>query len=202
MDRKNCSKGVCFLFGGLVLAAAYLNVSGCNERRLVEKSNAVENNKIAAPYFSAQTATGKTYNFMQLVEKRPLFLYMIQASCGMNAQAVKYYERIFKAYNGKPNFIGIFDGNAKTYQAWQKIYKVSFPILLDPEMKIIDAYHAERSPWLFMIGTDGKILEEWKGYSKSYLEQLNKLMAENSQLKLKKVDFEGAPSEPRHGCPF
>ena len=178
----------------MVISAAYLSTLGCGEPH----HKKVEHERMA-PYFTASTAQNKTYNLKSLTQKRPVFLYMIQASCGINAKAVRYYEAMFKAYKDKPNFIGLFDGNAKAFQAWQKVYKVSFPVLLDPNLKVIHAYHSERSPWLFKIGTDGKILNEWKGYSISSLEELNKLLAQNAGMPVQKVSFKGAPTQPSYG---
>jgi peroxiredoxin len=153
-----------------------------------------------APNFSAKANDGKTYTLASVTKKGPVVLYFIKLDCPTNDQAFKYYERIAEAYKGtKTTFIGVINGDDFGCKEWTKSFKAKFPILLDPDMKIISSYRAQRSPWVIMVGKDGKIQKEWPGYSNGYLTELSNLMAKGAGVKTKKCDFSGSPTNPRYG---
>jgi peroxiredoxin len=173
-----------------VAAVCLLNASSAQSWKAGEK----------APAFSAKANDGKTYTLASVTKKGPAVLYFIKTDCPTNEQAVKYYLRIAEAYKGsKVPFIGVINGDENACKEWNKAFNVKFPILLDPEMKIIRSWKAERSPWVIMVGKDGKIVKEWPGYSNAYLTELSGLIAKGAGVKTKKCDFSGSPTNPRYG---
>ncbi len=152
-----------------------------------------------APAFSAKTADGKTTNLNALTANGPIILYFIGNTCPINAQAEKYYNRVYDAYKGKGRIVGIIDCGQTEYKAWQKQFKAPFPVLFDPDQKIIKAYHAERSPWVIEVTKGRKLGKQWHGYSTGYLQELSSAIASSLKMKAQKIDFSGAPATPRYG---
>ncbi|HRF60072.1 MAG TPA: peroxiredoxin family protein [Fimbriimonadaceae bacterium] len=153
----------------------------------------------SAPAFSAKTSDGKTHTLKSLTGQKPLVLYFIGSTCPVNAQAVKYYNRVAAAYKGKVNFVGVIDADAAGFKSWQEKFKAPFPVLLDPDMKIIKAYKAERSPWTIMVDKTGKIQKEWAGYSVGEINELSASIAGATKGATAKIDTSGAPTSPRAG---
>ena len=152
-----------------------------------------------APAFTAKGSDGKNYSLRSLAAKGPVFLYFIKSDCPVNADAVKYYNKLGSSYRGKATFLGVINGDASVYRTWQAQYKATYPVLLDPGKKIITGFGAQASPWVIEVGKGGKIAKVWEGYSVKDLNALNSSMAKAAKVKLVKLDTTGAPSTNRYG---
>lgn len=152
-----------------------------------------------APDFTAKGSDGKTHSLKSLTAKGPFVLYFIGRTCPVNAKAVPYYNKVAQAYGDKVPIVGVINGDEAQYKEWQREFKSPFTVLYDPQMKIIKAYRAERSPWLIMVGKNGKIAKEWIGYSVGELDELSASIAGANKAKVQKLDFSGAPASPRYG---
>ncbi len=177
--------------GGLIVAAAVF-VNATTEQTLVGK---------AAPKFTASGSDGKTHTLESLTNGSALVLYFIKDGCPVNSEAIKYYNAVGKAYagNAKVKLIGVYNGDAKAFAAWNNRFKVPYPVLYDPGYKIIQAYGAQHSPWLTMVSSDRKVAKEFPGYSVKSLEDLSATMAKSGGVAKAKLSFQGAPSEDAFG---
>jgi len=189
MKANFSSKIVGLAVGALMLVALFAPAGAQNWKA---------NSK--APLFSGKASDGKTYVLKDLLKsKKPTVVYCIGNTCPVNSQAVKYYNNIAAAYKGKVNFIGVIDTDEAGYKVWQKRFNAPFPVIFDPELKIISSYKAERSPWTFMIDAKGVIVQEWPGYSIGELNQMGYAIAKANKIKAVKLDTKGAPDQPRYG---
>lgn len=153
-----------------------------------------------APNFKATGSDGKSYTLASFTGKKlPTVFYFIGATCPVNAQAVKYYNRVAEAYKGKINFVGVINANKEEYKTWQQRFKAPYLCLLDPDLKIIGAYKAERSPWTMLVDTKGNVVKEWMGYSVDEINALSASIAGATKMTAKKIDVSGAPDSPRAG---
>ncbi len=153
-----------------------------------------------APSFSGVASDGKTYSLASVQKSgKPTVLYFIGASCPVNAEAVKYYNRVATAYKGSVNFIGVIDTDAAGYKKWQQRFNAPYPVMFDPSQKIIKAYKAERSPWTVFLAPTGKVGEEWPGYSVTDVNELGAMIAKSAKVPVKKIDTAGAPTSSRFG---
>lgn len=152
-----------------------------------------------APDFKATGSDGKAYTLKSFTGKKPTLLYFIGNTCPVNNQAVKYFNRVAAAYKGSVNFVGVIDGDKATYTAWNKQFKAPYLVLLDPDMKIIEAYGAQRSPWAILVDSKGTITKSWTGYSAKQINELGTALAGASKVTAKKIDVSGAPDSPRAG---
>lgn len=152
-----------------------------------------------APDFKATGSDGKSYTLKSFTGKKPTLFYFIGATCPVNAQAVKYFNRVAEAYKGSVNFIGVIDGDKAAYTTWNKQFKAPYVVLLDPNQKIIGAYGAERSPWAVLVDSKGTITKIWTGYSAKQITEIGGALATASKVTAKKLDVAGAPDSPRAG---
>src|SRR5688572_20248073 len=104
-----------------------------------------------AAAFTAKDMAGKTHTLSSLMKKGPVVLYFIKHDCPVNAEVVKYYNGVAGAYKGKASFVGVINGDKATASTWAAKFKPTYPVLLDPEMKIIRSYEAQMSPWATMV---------------------------------------------------
>jgi peroxiredoxin len=147
-----------------------------------------------APAFSAKATTGATVSLKSRIEKGPVTLYFIKIGCPVNHRAAPFFKKIDQAYKGKGNIVGVIDGDLEAAKQWQKSYGTSFPIVADPDKKIIGAYGAEHSPWAVGVDKSGKVTKVLEGGSPSELKIVNDLAAKAAGAKIAKLSFDGAPS--------
>lgn len=192
-------KAIAFLvlLAGIVAAVAVAG-AGSEAPRLEALETQV---KAKAPSFELKTAEGKAYSLKSLTQDSDLVvLYFISWTCPVNAEALEYITPIANAANGKKvKFVGITNANASQFKDWQAKFKAKYPVLLDPQKKVIQAYGAERSPWFILVNKSGEIVHTDKGYSASSLAELNERIAKVESRPAVKVDLKGAPSDMAYG---
>lgn len=149
--------------------------------------------------FKATGSDGKQHTLSSLTAKGPVFLYFIKTTCPVNAEAVKYFNRVAAGYKGKVAFVGIIDGEKEEYQTWQAKFKAPYTVILDPDMKIIKSYDALRSPWGVLVGQDKKIAKVWDGYSVGQLNDIAASIAGAGKVAAVKIDTAGAPNNAAAG---
>lgn len=153
-----------------------------------------------APDFSGRASDGKTYSLASVKKtKKPTLLYFIGHTCPVNASAVKYFNALGAAYKGKVNFLGVIDADAAAYKNWQARFKAPYPVIFDPNMTIIERYGTERSPWAILVDANGRIVDEWHGYSVAYINGMSSKIATTAKTPVKQVDTAGAPTQTRYG---
>ncbi len=153
----------------------------------------------AAPAFSIEGSDGKTHTLKSLTKGKALVLYFIKDGCPVNRNAAPFFVTMAKAYNGKANFVGVINGNGDVYNRWKAEFKPDFTILLDSDLKLINDYGAERSPWVVLVSRKGKVLSVHKGYSEKSLGKLSQEIARAANAKPAKLDVSGAPSSDTYG---
>lgn len=152
-----------------------------------------------APAFAASSGDGQSQNLSDILAKGPVILYFIKEDCPVNAEAVKYYNRLAAGYGAKSRLVGVINADQKGFEGWAKRFKPTFPVLLDPSLKIIKGYKASASPWAIEVGTDGKVAKVWPGYSAKELKEINGRLAKATGAAEAKVDLSGAPSSSTFG---
>lgn len=152
-----------------------------------------------APEFSAKGSDGKTHTLASLTKDKPAVLYFIKDGCPVNSRALKYFDRVAKAYKGKVNFVGIINLDEQAFKTFKDEVKPSYTVLFDPQKKIIRSYKAERSPWAHVVAKDQQITFTKKGFSSPGLNDLSSAMAKAAATKVVQVDTTGAPAQDEAG---
>ncbi len=153
-----------------------------------------------APAFSTVDASGKSHTVASLTKSKPVILYFNKDGCPVNKKALPYMQKIAQTYGAGANIVGVYNGDAKRAKEWTTKFKLTFPMLADPEYKIIDSYRIPYSPFVVVIGKDGKIAKIFPGASPTDLPQINQLAATNAGKKAITMDFKNAPEGG--GCSY
>jgi thioredoxin-dependent peroxiredoxin len=119
-----------------------------------------------APLFSGQDQDGKTIKLADLIGKKIVLLYFYPKSFtpGCTKEACGFRDRMGDLQKNNVEVVGVsFDTVARQKEFTEK-YKLNFPLIGDPEGKIVDLYgvrmdHMHMAHRVsFLIGLDGKIV--------------------------------------------
>jgi peroxiredoxin len=167
---------------------------------MIEVSSRASGSK--APDFKASANDGQTYRLSEIVKAGPAVLIFIKEDCPCSRAAEPFFQRIHAAGRGWVPFYGVIDGGVEVAQRWADQSHSVFPILADPELKIIHAYKAESSAYVAFVGPEGQIEKLWAGYSESMLRELADRMARWVKPGMEPFDVSDAPAELYSGCPY
>jgi peroxiredoxin len=156
----------------------------------------------AAPSFRAEADDGQTYSIHDLSREGPIALVFIKDGCPCSVAAGPHYSRLAQSYGSRIRFFGVIDGNAEVARKWSRANRVTFPILCDPDLRIVHEYHAENSAYFAVIARGGRIEKYWPGYSADMLNEANGLLARLAGAEVKPIDLTDAPTELYSGCPY
>lgn len=156
----------------------------------------------AAPDFTLQDIEGKEYRLPELVGNKPLLIFFIEKNCPCCIGAKFFVDRMRGLYPDELNAIGIINADANFTRVWIKTTNAQFPVLLDPEMKTIWAYKADRGVYTVLVDPEGKIVKAYPGYSKASLQELSAKIAKIAGVPVRKLVSAAAPDEMTSGCAF
>jgi len=155
-----------------------------------------------APDFTAPASDGATYRLSEIVQERPAVLIFIRSDCPCSRSADPFFQRLQAAGRGWVPFFGVIDGDVAAARRWVDQTGAVFPILADPERRIVRDYHVENSAYVAFIRPGGRIEQLWAGYSGPMLRELAGRMAPWVKPGLDPLDVADAPSELYTGCPY
>ena len=148
-----------------------------------------------APDFSGKAANGEAVSLKTLTKEKPVFVVFWKERCPHNPRASALFNSLSKAYQGKAKLVGIVSATNAGAKKWTEQFAVNYPLLGDPDKKLIDAYKLVHSICTFQIGTDGKIAKVFPGYGIESLSALNTAMADVAKTPLPAVDLSKAPKQ-------
>lgn len=154
-----------------------------------------------APSWESTLAGGEAINSTELLENGPYILYFVKIGCPINEPLVQYFNEVGSAYEGV-QFYGVIDGNQAEFERWNRSHSVDFPMILDPDMRLIRSFDAEASPWVVVVDENGGFGRIDPGTSQSRLMSLNEFSARTAQVPMKKIDFSGVSERDTFGCRF
>jgi peroxiredoxin Q/BCP len=128
----------------------------------------------AAPEFEAQTFSGETICLADLRGKEViLYFYPRDDTPGCTKEACGFRDSFADLKKKGAIVLGVSPDKAKSHQKFSEKFNLPFPLLIDDEKKIINAYDVwgEKSFMgrkymgvyrvTFLIGKDGKIKKIW-----------------------------------------
>lgn len=153
-----------------------------------------------APDFSAKDLSGNALTLSSLTDKKPLVLYFIERECPCSKEAAPFLDQLQKLYSPKCTVVGVINAKPEAARAWAAQVGVSFPLIADPDMTIINAYGAVRSVYTALVAPTGKIVKMYPGYSEGTLTELSASIAELARIEPKTINTAGAPKTLTSGC--
>ncbi|WP_237722441.1 peroxiredoxin family protein [Singulisphaera acidiphila] len=133
---------------------------------------------------------------------RPMVIIFIKDGCPCSEAADPCFRRLFMAYRGRVAFVGVIDGETPDAERWTREHDTPYPVIADPDLKIVHAYQAERSAYVALVTREGTVDRLWPGYSASMLRELGTRLAAGVGVTEVKLDVSDAPEELTSGCSF
>ena len=95
-----------------------------------------------APLFTGQDQDGKTVKLADLVGKKIVLLYFYPKDFtgGCTKEACGFRDRMGELQQDNVEVIGVSFDSAESHKKFIAKYKLNFPLLADPEGKIVDLY--------------------------------------------------------------
>src|SRR5688572_28393219 len=132
-----------------------------------------------APSFSGATADGKTFSLEGALKDKPVFVYFISTSCPVSKAATPHYNALAKTYASQGlSVVGVVNGDKAAFDRWNATHKVPYPVVLDPDYKVI---------------------KSWTGSSTHILVETNELAAKAVGNTATNLEFAGAPASWQAG---
>ncbi|AIE87653.1 peroxiredoxin family protein [Fimbriimonas ginsengisoli] len=176
-----------------------------NVRHLVTQAmmeeTAAQMRKVA-PTMSALDSEGKPVTLGVRNAKRPQFVYFVLDGCPCSYDAEPLFHKLSRKFLGKVDFVSVTNAGQKKAHDWSVQMLVNYPVVPDPEKKIIHAYEAKASVYSALLSTDGHIIKMWPGYSVDLLKDINAEMTKAANVPLTPFDPEYAPTTRATGCAF
>jgi peroxiredoxin len=182
-----------------------VDIKEANVRHLVTPEMIRETEGFArkvAPTMEAVDSEGKRVVLGAKNAPRPQFVYFVLDGCPCSFDAEPLFHKLHKQFKGQVDFVSVTDGNPKKAHDWSVQMLVNYPVVPDPEKRLIKAYGAKASVYSCLLSADGHIIKMWPGYSAGFLKDMNATMAKAANVTEKPFDPEYAPLEKATGCAF
>jgi len=119
-----------------------------------------------APLFTGQDQDGKTVKLADLIGKKIVLLYFYPKdfTSGCTKEACGFRDRLGELQKDNVEVIGVSFDSSESHQKFIAKYNLNFPLLADPDGKIVELYDAKMDHMKlahrvsFLIGLDGKIV--------------------------------------------
>ncbi len=119
-----------------------------------------------APDFSLRALDGSEHSLREL-RGRVVFVNFWATWCAPCREEAPSLDRLYQRFDGDDfEILAVSidaDGELASVAAFGAEYSLSFPILLDPDMRSYVAYKASGVPETFLVGADGRLIERFIG---------------------------------------
>ncbi len=194
----------CLLLGGAIALAAalFLPASVSHPVTPTMLTSAREKSGSRLPDIQSVDSEGRNTSLTSMAVDRPLVLFFIQQDCPCSEAAEPFFHRLHTAYGTGAAFYGVIDGDGTAAREWARRHRSPYPVLADPDLRIIRACGAERSAYVAIIARGVAIDQLWPGYSSGMLAELEARLTQLTGLTVPPIDAAGAPIELASGCSF
>lgn len=196
------------LGGGLLWMAnrppdgAYIEPATRHDPTAKAASDAARLRLAVAPDFElAQVGGGRT-GLSELHSAKPLVLAFIKHTCPCSIEAEPVFTAFAKRWSDVVNFAGVIDCEGDEARLYAESNLVDYALLQDASLRTMTAYKAETSLHVVVIGTDGRVVQVWPGYSKQMLGELGQVLANETKMRPRSFDAKLAPERLTAGCMF
>lgn len=155
---------------------------------------------LAAVDFELKDAEGKTWSMAENLKNGPVVVLSIKDGCPCSVDSQPLFNGLAKKFQGKATFVGLFDQNAEKAKTYIKDNSVNFPVVINEDLEVFKQYKAERSVYVSIVTTDGKIVKQWPGYWVDMLNELDGKLEELTGFDGAPFDVAYAPKTPTSGC--
>lgn len=155
-----------------------------------------------APDFELMQVGGGPVRLSELHGGKPLVLAFIKHTCPCSIEAEPVFTAFAKRWSDVANFVGVIDCEGDEARLYAESNLVAYALLQDASLRTMTAYQAETSLHVVVIGTDGRVVQVWPGYSKQMLGELGQVLAKETKTRPRSFDAKLAPERLTAGCVF
>jgi peroxiredoxin len=192
------------MIAGILALAAALFAPASNVHPVTQAMlrSAGEKSGMRLPEVWVEGSDGRTTSTAVVAADRPTVLVFIKDGCPCSESAEPFFHRLHAAYGARAAFLGIIDGDRAVARSWADRHESPYPVLADPDLRIIGPCGVERSAYVAVVARGGAIDRLWPGYSEGMLAELDARLAHLTGLIRPPIDATGAPQELASGCSF
>lgn len=153
-----------------------------------------------APVFKAAATDGKTYTQKSLGAK-PTLVFFVNSKCPHSKMAVPDLNKLRKLLGAKVHLVGVTELKLDEAKKYAKEIKAEFPLVADPDKKILKGFGAKFSLDMTLVTGKAKpaFSKVWEGYSKDWVQEaLNQIPTAQRP----KLDLTFLPADRQSGCQF
>jgi len=155
-----------------------------------------------APDFNEPDVHGARLSLSSLTQDKPLLLFFIDEECPCCVTVHPVVERVREAYRRELNVVGVIDVGGERARKWFEANKPSFPVLQDPDFKLIRAYKAQSAAYMVLVRPGGTIDRVFPGFSRGMIQELGDRVAHLAQVRPRRLKLDDLSEEPVSGCAF
>lgn len=149
------------------------------------------------PGFSLTRLDGTPSWFDAGSRSKPALLVFFETDCPTCRLTIPYLNRLWRATGDQAEILGVSqDGEQPTRELIEQA-PIEFPVALDRNLEVTKLYEPIAVPTLFLIGTDGRVLNTVDGFDKRALNEIATAMAGKPLVIAE--PFDGAP-DTKYGC--
>jgi peroxiredoxin len=133
---------------------------------------------------------------------QPVVVIFIKRDCPCSTEFEPFFQRLERAYRGSARFIGVIDGDVATARQFVTDHHTPYPVLADPDLRIICRFEAEHGSYVALVGSDGAVAALWPGISASMMQELSGQIARLANVPEQIMDTSNMPKAMMTGCPY
>ena len=150
-----------------------------------------------APRFSLNRLDGSELRFESGTQAKTSLLVFFEIDCPTCRLTIPYLNRLWREVGEGSRVLGISqDAETSTRELIEQA-PIEFPVVIDSDLAITKLYDPVAVPTLFLIGTDGRIIQTLSGFDKHALNEIATAMAGKPLVIAE--PFDGAPNT-KYGC--
>lgn len=149
----------------------------------------------------APATDGWTYDLDSLRRRGPVVLTFIKDGCPCSEAVQPLFNELAHAYP-KAAVLGVIDDPAEPARRWAERFHARYPLLLDPDLKIVRDYQVTNSVFVVLVDETGTIAGHWPGYSAPMLRELGAALARLTGSEERPLHLTDAPEDLYTGCPY
>jgi peroxiredoxin len=150
----------------------------------------------------ATTADGRRMDWSTLSGGYPVLLVFIKSGCPCSVEFERYFHRLYEAYRGAARFAGVIDGDQSAAARYATANAVPYPVIADPEEKLIDRFEAKNGGYAALLDSQGSVAGFWPGFSDDAMSDLGRRISRLAGIAELPIETAGLPKKLTTGCHF
>ncbi|MBS1718392.1 MAG: redoxin domain-containing protein [Armatimonadetes bacterium] len=152
--------------------------------------------------FEGLDQKGQKFDLSEALKHGPTFVYFIMDGCPCSTDVEPMFHRLYEQLGHKVNFVGIINKGVDRAKHWATEQNTPYPVLADPDQKIIETYGATNSAFSALVSQKGEIVKVWPGYSRDIFTEMNAKLSAAIDAPVKPFDLGALPTVKTAGCAF